>query len=200
MRPQARLHGFSSNSSLSVGQMSSSHSSSTLLSAGRPHMSRQPSRLTPDRERPDIFPAQIPLPNTPSRAGSHTLMPGSSHSRRPRSMSTGTDSLGSPRQGEAAGSSRMGWVPSTSPGEVEPGAHNAGLIENAVAFVARLRALGARAAGKGKEVDRGDEAWQCMTKLAGILKAAPSMRVLLSADEVIDGYMMNSSRRAKAEV
>jgi rapamycin-insensitive companion of mTOR len=189
MRPQARLHGFSSNSSLSIGQMSTSHSSSTLLSAGRPHMSRQASRLTPDRERPDIFPAQIPLPTTPSRAGSNTLMPGSSQSRRPRSVSIGADSLGSPRQGDTTGSSRMGWMPSTSPGEAGQEAHNAGLIENAVATIARLRSLGARATGKGKVADRGDEAWQCMTKLAGMLKQTPSMRVLLSAEEIVDGFV-----------
>jgi rapamycin-insensitive companion of mTOR len=188
MRPQARLHGFSSNSSLSVNQISASASSSTLLTSSRPHISRQSSRLTPDRERLDVFPNMIPLPTTPSRAGSHSLMPGSSHSHRPRSMSSGADSLGSPRQGDGNGSSRMGWLPSaTSPGEIAEEAHSAGMIENAVAHINRLRVLGGRMTGKGKEVDRGDEPWQCMTKLAGMLKTAPSIRVLLSTEDIIDG-------------
>jgi rapamycin-insensitive companion of mTOR len=188
MRPQARLHGFSSNSSLSVNQLSASTSSSTLLTSGRPHVSRQTSRGTPDRERLDVFPNMIPLPTTPSRAGSHNLVPGSSHSQRPRSMSIGADSLGSPRQGDGIGSSRMGWMPSaTSPGEIPEEAHNAGMIENAVALINRLRDLGRRMTGKGKEVDMGDEPWQCMTKLAGMLKKAPSIRVLLSTEDIIDG-------------
>jgi hypothetical protein len=87
------------------------------------------------------------------------------------------------------GSSRMGWIPSaTSPGELAE-EHNAGMIETAVAYIDKLRALGAKVSGKGKskEVDTGDEAWQCMTKLAGMLKKAPSMRVLLSAEDIIDG-------------
>lgn len=86
------------------------------------------------------------------------------------------------------GSSRMGWMPSgTSPGEIPEEAHNAGMIETAVAHINRLRVLGARMNGKGKEVDRGEEPWQCMTKLAGMLKKAPSIRVLLSSGDIIDG-------------
>jgi hypothetical protein len=81
----------------------------------------------------------------------------------------------------------MGWIPSTSPGDIAEEGHSAGMIENAVATIARLRLLGSKMSGKGKEVERGDEAWQCMTKLAGMLKKAPSARVLLSADEIIDG-------------
>lgn len=81
----------------------------------------------------------------------------------------------------------MGWRPSgTSPGEISEEAHNAGMIESAVGYINRLRTLGARMTGKGKEVDKGDEAWQCMTKLAAMLKQAPSMRVLLSAEDIID--------------
>jgi hypothetical protein len=33
----------------------------------------------------------------------------------------------------------------------------------------------------------GDEPWQCMTKLAGMLKKAPSIRVLLGTEDIIDG-------------
>jgi rapamycin-insensitive companion of mTOR len=75
----------------------------------------------------------------------------------------------------------------TSPGETAEEAHNAGMIENAVALINRLRDLGRRMTGKGKEVDMGDEPWQCLTKLAGMLKKAPSIRVLLSTEDIIDG-------------
>jgi len=75
----------------------------------------------------------------------------------------------------------------TSPGEIPEEAHNAGMIEIAVALINRLRDLGRRMTGKGKEVDMGDEPWQCMTKLAGMLKKAPSIRVLLGTEDIIDG-------------
>jgi hypothetical protein len=82
----------------------------------------------------------------------------------------------------------MGWMPSaTSPGEIPEEAHNAGMIENAVGHINRLKVLGGRLTGKGKEVDMGDEPWQCMTKLAATLKKAPSIRVLLATEDIIDG-------------
>jgi hypothetical protein len=81
----------------------------------------------------------------------------------------------------------MGWRPSgTSPGDISEEAHNAGMIEIAVGYINRLRTLGARMTGKGKEKDRGDEAWQSLTNLAALLKKAPSMRVLLSVEDIID--------------
>lgn len=167
--------------------MSTSLSSSALLAASRPHISRKSSRLTPDREHLDVLPALIPLPTTPSRAGSST-MPGSgrSHSRR-RSLSTGAESLGSPRPGDGFGTTRMGWgLSASSPGDIAEEHYSAGMIENAVALISRLRELGSRRSTKGKEVDRGDEACQCMTKLAGLLKKTPSLRLLLNVDEIIE--------------
>ena len=84
----------------------------------------------------------------------------------------------------------MGWMPSaTSPGEIPLEAHDGEKIEVAVARINRLRILGARLTGKGKEVDNGDEPWQCMTKLAAMLKTAPSIRVLLSSEDIIDGQV-----------
>lgn len=167
--------------------MSTSLSSSVLLAAQRPHMSRQASRLTPDRERLDVFPTLIPLPTTPSRAGSSSMMPTSGHSRK-RSLSTGAESLGSPRPGDGFGTSRLGWLPSaSSPGDIaEEENHSAAMIEVAVANIARLRELGTRRTVKGKEVDRGDEACQCMTKLATMLKKTPALRLLLSADDIVE--------------
>lgn len=114
-------------------------------------------------------------------------MPSSSHSRR-RSLSTGAESLGSPRPGDGLGTSRLGWLPSaSSPADVaEEETHSAGMIETAVAMIARLKDLGTKRTVKGKEVDRGDEAYSSMSKLAGMLKKTPSLRLLLSMDDLVE--------------
>ena len=81
----------------------------------------------------------------------------------------------------------MGWGPSaSSPGDIAEEHYSAGMIETAVDLINRLREQGTRRSGKGKERDRGDEACQCMTKLAGLCKKTPSLRLLLSVDEIIE--------------
>ena len=99
----------------------------------------------------------------------------------------------------------MGWgygpaATASSPGDIEEEEaehqqqqQSAGMIESAVAYITRLRELstssGKRRTKKGKEVDRGDEACQCMIKLAALLKKTPSLRYLLSVDDLIEGYV-----------
>lgn len=154
-------------------------------------------------EHLDVVPALIPLPTTPSRgagAAGGGQLPGSSHSRR-RSLSTGAESLGSP--GLGAGTSRMNWghgpsagATASSPGDIEEEERqqqqSAGMIESAAAYIHRLKELssGKRRTKKGKEVDRGDEACGCMVKLAALLKKTPSLRYLLSTDDIIEGCVL----------
>lgn len=232
-RPQPRLTGFGSSSSL--GQpLSSSFSSANLLSS-RPRPSRQNSNLTPDREYQDPITAippgsgsgsiyssgARPGPSTPSNngAGSASARPGSgggsrsdsAHHNRRRSLSTG--SFGSPIHSEGGynlATSRLGWVPgleTVSPGRVgwaphgeESGGTNenengaTAMLDSAESYLRRLREVSrgdSADKGKGKERANGtgrgrnDEAWDCMNKLAGLLKRSDGLRDLLNAEEII---------------
>ncbi|ORY28003.1 Rapamycin-insensitive companion of mTOR, middle domain-domain-containing protein [Naematelia encephala] len=176
-RPQPMLHGYPSTSSLGQG-LSSSFASSTGLSASRPRLPRQASNLTPDRE-----PANYPLPlsghGTPNRPSG--VSPLTSRPRR-RSRSVGEDSLD---YGSDGLSSSKLLARSRSDMTAEGGEHQAVMLETFGVQLRRLRDLN-REKGKGKASDRGDEEWECLTRLAEVLKKSDGLKGLVDVEEVVE--------------
>ncbi|WVQ95387.1 hypothetical protein IAU59_002484 [Kwoniella sp. CBS 9459] len=195
-RPQPRLNGYASSSSL--GQPLSSSFSSTMLGGGssRPRPVRHHSNLTPERER-DLDGLGYSSQGTPSRglpsAGtSSTLASGSS---RPRSRSAGEDSFD---LGLDGGISRMEWNPRSNAtdasGMIED-ENVAVLLETSSRMLRRLRELGR---GKGKETDddQNDEPYDLMIKLGDMLKKTEGLRSAIIVEDTIKGivpYLSDSS-------
>ncbi|OCF45562.1 sterility protein Ste20 [Kwoniella heveanensis CBS 569] len=194
-RPQPRLNGYASSSSL--GQPLSSSLSSTMLGGGssRPRPVRHHSNLTPERER-DMDGLGYSSQGTPSRglpsAGtSSTLASGGS---RPRSRSAGEDSFD---LGLDGGISRLGWNPRLN-GTEESGMEDenyAVLLETTSRILRRLRDLGR---GKGKETDDtpNDEPYDLMIKLGDLLKKTETLRTAGIGEDtvkVIVHYLSDSS-------
>lgn len=76
-------------------------------------------------------------------------------------------------QREHSGSFGGSWMRDTS--ELAP------LIESVATNLRRMREL-----GKGKVLAPGpDEAWECMTKVADVLKRTPALREIMSVDEIV---------------
>ncbi|WVR08773.1 hypothetical protein IAU60_005831 [Kwoniella sp. DSM 27419] len=198
-RPQPRLNGYSSSSSL--GQ---SYQSSLLGGGGgggglnRPRALRQYSNLTPDRERDDT---EYFLSNgTPSRGGmlpsvatSSTLASGSSgqgqrREPRPRSRSVGED-LFDP--GLGGGVSRMAWNAQFSGQAYETNPQDLGedisaQVDSAKNYLRKLREL-SRGKGKAADGDQGHEAYDCLVKLGDLLKKSEGLRSVIETDDVLQG-------------
>ncbi|WVF67846.1 hypothetical protein IAT40_002607 [Kwoniella sp. CBS 6097] len=194
-RPQPRLNGYASSSSL--GQPLSSSLSSTMLGAGssRPRPVRHHSNLTPEREREmdglGYSSQGTPSRGLPSAGTSFTLASGSS---RPRSRSAGEDSFD---LGLDGGIARMAWNPRLN-GTEEMGIEDenaAVLLETSSRMLRRLRELGR---GKGKETDneQNDEPYDLMIKLGEMLKKTEGLRLALAAEDTIKcmiNYLGDSS-------
>lgn len=60
--------------------------------------------------------------------------------------------------------------------------------ETAAVTIYRLRELG-HATGKGKESDRRDEAWDCLTRLTDLFKKAPTLYRRLEITEIIQATL-----------
>ena len=178
-RPQPRLNGYASSSSLGLG--SSLSSSTVLSSSSRPRYTRQGSNLTPDQDRDRE--AYILTPSfgagTPSR-------------RRPRSRSAGEDSFDFGESSSTSANSRQGWMSRSRSGLSSPG----GLIEeeglavlltNAEELVRHLKGL-AREGAKGKSRDQEGAAGDGLMRLAALLKKSDELRTLLGKDETIRRY------------
>ncbi|CAD6567983.1 MAG: hypothetical protein TREMPRED_004194 [Tremellales sp. Tagirdzhanova-0007] len=173
-RPQPRLNGYASTSNLS----SSFSSFNPLSSSARQAFSRQRTHLTPDRE-----PANYPLPpseyGTPSRgfsSSSHTMSPVGSI--RPRSRSAGEDSFD---YSLIHGVSRLDWVPGDENASV--------MLETIGILLRRLRDLNRKELGKGKDVERRDEVWDCLTRLGDMLKKSEPLRTGVSMDELLQSVL-----------
>ncbi len=94
-----------------------------------------------------------------------------SNSSRPRSKSAGEDSFDFPSN---PGVSRLEWVPGDENTSV--------MLETAGLLLRRLRELNQ---GKGKEVERRDEPWDCLVRLGDLLKKSEAIRVGVGGEEVI---------------
>ncbi|KAK8850712.1 hypothetical protein IAR55_004632 [Kwoniella newhampshirensis] len=191
-RPQHRLNGYASNSSLSQ-PLSSSMSSSTLpSSSARPRIPRQHSGLTPERDGGDIHSAQgtpskmAGLPSNITASGGSDGAPG-----RRRSRSAGEDSFDF-NQGLDGGISRMGWNTGiSSPARATFEDENTTvMLETAGIILRRLREL---AKGKGKEREgedeRRDEPCDCMNKLGEMIKKSEGVRVNLDVEDLLQGVL-----------
>ncbi|WWD20882.1 hypothetical protein CI109_105359 [Kwoniella shandongensis] len=199
-RPQHRLNGYASNSSL-VQPLSSSMSSSTLLSnTTRPRVPRQHSSVTPEREAESYS-----LQGTPSRNGGlDSIASGSGSSasasggNRRRSRSAGEDSFDyiAGRGGLEGGISRMGFntgmVSSPIKGSTFEDENISAMLETAGMILRRLRDLG-RGKGKEKEGEGEDERidgpCESLNKLGEMLKQSEGVRANLDVDEVLEGVL-----------
>ncbi|OWZ28826.1 sterility protein Ste20 [Cryptococcus neoformans c8] len=178
-RPQARLHGYPSSSSLNP--LSSSHSSNVLLSAQRPRVLRQHSNLTPERDREDgsYFTQGFGTPSKglPRMGTSSTLASSSGGSgNRPRSRSAGEDVL-------SAGSS---WDQSS--GVLMEDDDTSVLLDSAKIFLRRLKEIG-RGKGKERAVDNGAEELDALTRLGDMLKKSEALRLCVELNEVVQGVL-----------
>lgn len=60
------------------------------------------------------------------------------------------------------------------------------LVETISVTLRRLREMTRRSGrGKGKEVERGDEPWNCLTRVADMLKKSPGLRDNISFTELV---------------
>ena len=187
-RPQPKLNGYASTSSL--GQ---SLGSSSFLSS-RPRPSRHGSALTPDRER-EYFdsPAAAAAAGTsgqvtPSRhGGSPSLF---SSSGRARSRSTGGESDVTSSDGPTRFDSSRSRSGLSSPGEmvlhVEDGdtygAPGGCDVDSEEIEGARDAGTGE---GEGTDTEPGDEVWGCLNRLAETLKKSGGLKALLNTEEVV---------------
>lgn len=72
---------------------------------------------------------------------------------------------------------------------INPEEENSGvLLETLSVTLRRLREISRRSAmsRKGKEVERGDEPWDCLTRVADMLKKATGLRQSLSVTELVN--------------
>nr|KIR45878.1 sterility protein Ste20 [Cryptococcus bacillisporus CA1280] len=193
-RPQARLHGYPSSSSLNP--LSSSHSSNALLSAQRPRAFRQHSNLTPERDREDVaYFAQgfgTPSRGLPRMGTSSTLASSSGGiGNRPRSRSAGEDVL-SPSSPWDQSSEMLMEDENTSM-----------LLDNVKMFLRRLKEI---ERGKGKKIagDYGAEEWEALARLGDMLKRSEGLRLSVESDEIVQnvlpslGDLSTPKRRAAA--
>jgi rapamycin-insensitive companion of mTOR len=176
-RPQPRLNGYASSSSL--GLASSLASSTALSSASRPRVQRQGSYMTPDKEREAYMSSASGGGGggTPSRTG------------RPRSLSVGQDSFDLGETTKSPFMSRKRADSNYSSRSVQddaPEEATAELVAAAEGLLRRLRGLGPGEKGvKGKQRDTDDVAGDCMGKLAAMLKKSDPLRMAISTDDLL---------------
>ncbi|WVQ86186.1 hypothetical protein IAT38_008354 [Cryptococcus sp. DSM 104549] len=180
-RPQARLNGYPSSSSLNP--LSSSLSSSSLLSTARPRVTRQHSNLTPERERDEAslgYNTQgTPSRGLPSQGTSSTLSSsavGSSGGRRRRSRSAGEDSFWE----DAAR-----WDSRPGNGVLVEDENTAVMLETAGMLVRRLKEL---SRGKGKDrasEDDGNEESETLVRLGDMFKKSEGLKLNIDVEEVL---------------
>lgn len=191
-RPQPKLNGYASTSSL--GQ---SLGSSSFLSS-RPRPSRHGSALTPDREReyfdsPAAAAAAVAAAGpsaqgTPSRhGGSPSLF---SSSGRARSRSTGGESDVTSSDGPTRFDSSRSRSGLSSPGEMMLHVEDENtmvLLEAVTSILRRLKelAMPVQGKGKGRDTEPGDEVWGCLNRLADTLKKSDGLKALLNTEEVV---------------
>ncbi|KAK1923142.1 Rapamycin-insensitive companion of mTOR, middle domain-containing protein [Papiliotrema laurentii] len=176
-RPQPRLNGYASSSSL--GLASSLASSTALSSASRPRVQRQGSYMTPDKEREAYMSSASGGGGggTPSRTG------------RPRSLSVGQDSFDLGETTKSPFMSRKRADSNYSSRSVQDDAPEEATVELVAAaegLLRRLRGLGPGEKGvKGKQRDTDDVAGDCMGKLAAMLKKSDPLRMAISTDDLL---------------
>lgn len=67
------------------------------------------------------------------------------------------------------------------------------LVETVSVTLRRLREISRRLGrGKGKEVERGDEPWDCLTRVADMLKKSSALRVNINVRELVQRYALSS--------
>ena len=93
---------------------------------------------------------------------------------RPRSRSAGEDSFD---YSLIHGVSRLDWVPGDENASV--------MLETIGILLRRLRDLNRKELGKGKDVERRDEVWDCLTRLGDMLKKSEPLRTGVSMDELL---------------
>lgn len=157
-RPQPRLNGYASTSSL--GQTLSSSVSSSKLASSRPRLPRNGSSLTPER-------TPLGIDTSPGRLF-RTGSPGESF-------------------GESS-SSRLGWNGDPKTPE-DP--NTAALLEAVAMNFRRLRDCAKKEDGKGKSPARGDEAWECITRITEMVKKSDLLRINVSVEDVLKRYLAN---------
>lgn len=167
------------------------------------------SSLTPER-----LPRQSTESAYPSYQSSSTLASGSGTSShqspysksRPRSRSAGEDSFGHSSGGDRTFANSVsswespvkgGWVTvdadSDSPGQVEERDEDvADLLNTVHGMLLRLQELAAWSKEqtgsnwKGKQAERGEEAWDVISSLTAILKRSPRVRREAPVDDLVD--------------
>ncbi|ORX40861.1 Rapamycin-insensitive companion of mTOR, middle domain-domain-containing protein [Kockovaella imperatae] len=183
-RPQPRLNGYPSSSSLGLGQ---SLASSNALSgtSPRPRFPRLNSNLTPDLASQAQFPSTSNLGSPPSSRYYKSLSPS-----RPRSRSTGEEArIG---QGGPLSQSEI----SSPTGAVDED-RLIRKVEEITTLVRQLRdnqpASEASMEGKGKgknmETEKVNNAWEALSKIAGMFQRAPILIHSLNMDLVVTSIM-----------
>ncbi|WWC72760.1 uncharacterized protein I206_106724 [Kwoniella pini CBS 10737] len=202
-RPQHRLNGYPSNSSLGMGgagsngqyqqSLSSSLSSSSLLGGSggpRPKPHRYHSNLTPEKDRDrDFFENFSNYDNnidTPSRGVT----------KRPRSRSAGQDAFSlsstSDYTNQMQSQFSNGQNMPRSPSDLLNSSASENLdvmLEIASRHMYRLKEI-SRNRGKGKEKEKdSDEAYDLMLKLSETLKGTEGLKGVLNPQEMIQSII-----------